>query len=100
MMPLPISNADLRDLKKDLQTHASDVELVLCHMDTGEPFLIVTVDDPRIAEDSSWQIIRRERGWQVFWCGGCGAGSSYEFASTQEVALFFVPRVGHRFGGR
>jgi hypothetical protein len=72
------------------------VELDLSYADDGKPYVSVTVpgafdeDGPIIII-----IIRSEHGWQMH---RGGDGPLYEFATAQEAAEFFIPRVGHRFG--
>jgi hypothetical protein len=78
----------------DKPRNAPDVELDRGQTDTGEPH--ISVSDPRAGfDDAPPCITRNERGWQMVRGGN---GTLYEFATAREVAEFFIPRVGHRFG--
>jgi hypothetical protein len=92
--PLPFSTADLRGLKEAFRDHARDLELDLSCTDGGVPGIFVTVPGANF-EDGSPCITRNERGWQMVRGGN---GPLYEFASEREIAEFFIPRIGHRFG--
>jgi hypothetical protein len=91
--PIPFSSADLRRIKEAFRDRVPDVVLERCDTD-GIPGIFVTVPGADF-EDGSPCITRNERGWQMVRGGN---GPLYEFASEREIAEFFIPRVGHRFG--
>ena len=93
-VPIQFSTADLRRIKKEFRARVPDLELDLGDTDDGIPVVFVTVPGADF-EDGSPCITRNERGWQMVRGGN---GPLYEFASEREIAEFFIPRIGHRFG--
>ena len=91
--PLPITDEAMSGLKEAFRDNAPHLELERGDTETGEPFVVVTV--PGGFDDAPPNITRGEHGWQVH---RGGDGSLYEFATEREVAEFFIPRIGHRFG--